>query len=52
MKGNITVHFSDLFADTLRRHGAAWTQAYYCKRGMSALEFGIWFRGAIPAQAV
>lgn len=46
MRGSIQLPFSELFADTLRTHGAAWARAYYTKRGMSDFEFGVWFRGA------
>jgi len=46
MSGKGNIRFSTLFAETLRKHGAVWARHYYTSRGMSAKEFGIWFRGA------
>jgi hypothetical protein len=45
---NATIHgtpevpFSQLFADTVRKHGVQWAARYYQKRGMPTWEFLFW----------
>ncbi len=42
MRGSVQVTFSQLFADTVQKHGTVWAWQYYSKRGMSRQEFRIW----------
>jgi hypothetical protein len=43
MSGAGQIRFSELFADTVRTHGLAWSQQYYCgKHKMPAWEFEFW----------
>ena len=42
MKGSIAIPFSELFADTVTQHGAAWARVYYMARGMASWEFRFW----------
>lgn len=44
MKGNQTIRFSELFADTIGTHGVLWAHAYYVRHGMEEWEFSFWFR--------
>lgn len=45
MKGSLSVHFSELFRDTLICHGFAWCVHHYCIKGkMSHQEFAFWMK--------
>jgi hypothetical protein len=42
LHGTPEVPFSQLFADTVRKHGVQWAARYYQKRGMPTWEFLFW----------
>ena len=42
MHGTLSIHFSELFADTVNAHGIDWARAHYVKHGMTEWEFGFW----------
>ncbi len=44
MKGNGSIKFSELFADTVQCHGVAWAASYYAKHGMQCWEFLFWLK--------
>lgn len=44
MKGHGEIRFSELFADTVRVHGADWAEWWYTEGGMEAWEFQFWMR--------
>lgn len=44
MRGNQTIRFSELFADTVLTHGIAWAAKHCAKRGMASWEFMHWLR--------
>lgn len=45
MNGKGNIRFTELFTDTMHKHGYLWSLEYYtCKKGMSYKEFRFWFR--------
>lgn len=50
MQGSNNIHFSELFADTVRAHGIRWARNHYWASGMSLQEFSVWLSGMLNAR--
>lgn len=43
MSGSGNIRFSELFADTVKKHGMGWARDFYCwTHGMAEWEFNFW----------